>query len=43
MPEEAGPDCSADEFGSAGPMDDVRGERPDADRVLGDDSRPEDE
>ena len=43
MPEEAAREYAADEFGGAGPVDEVRGGRPDADRVLGDDRRPEDE
>ncbi len=43
MPEEAGTECAADEFGNAGPVDEVMEEKPDAERVLGDDPRPEDE
>ena len=43
MPEEAGPECAADGSGITGPADEVGGRRPDTERVVGDERRPEDE
>ena len=43
MPEEAGVECAENELNTAEPVDGGRGGRPDADGVLGDDRRLEDE